>query len=142
MAKKLHNFEVMEILDGMVEGGFFEEHYERGLSADRTMEEAYLIGAALSQLGGEILAAAKEHVLDTYRGVRGKQLDGRLVIEWRQGGSQLRVDSAVVRKLHPREEYPHYWKEVHTREGVSIAIGERVEPLEAPESVKVREIPF
>ena len=41
------------------------------------MEEQYLIGTALSQLGADIQKAAKEEALTSYRGVKGKQLEGR-----------------------------------------------------------------
>ena len=83
MAKTMHRIDLMEILHGLVSGEIFE-----GVDDDRTLEEQVLIGAALSQLGDEITQAAKKQALTLYSGVRGKQIDGRLIIEYRGGGKQ------------------------------------------------------
>ncbi|MCY4056656.1 MAG: hypothetical protein OXG44_01510 [Gammaproteobacteria bacterium] len=110
----------MDILNGLVAGELFE-----GLDGDRSLEEQVLIGAALSQLADEISKAAREQALKTYGGTTGKQIDGRLMIEWRPGGQQTRVDSAAVRKDLPPDDYPMYWKTVQTKESIRITIAER-----------------
>ena len=94
-------------------------------------------------LGAEITKAGKDEALTVYSGVRGKQIDGRLIIEYRAGGKQTRVDSAAVRKLFPPEESPELWKEINTRESISVTIGERVESEREPAPAQpTGEIPF
>ena len=138
MAKAMHRMEIMELLSGVINSNILECHYEEGLGALETMEYQMLVGAALSQLGAEITKAAKDEAMTIYAGVRGKQIDGRLIIEYRAGGKQTRVDSAAVRKLFPPDESPELWKEINTRESISVTIGERVqaEPESAPASTQ------
>ena len=120
MAKPMHRIDLMEILHGLVSGELFE-----GVDDDRTLEEQVLIGAALSQLGADITKTAKVQALTIYSGVQGKQIDGRLIIEYRPGGQQTRVDSEAVRKLFPPDDSPELWKKINTRESISVTIGER-----------------
>ena len=129
MPKRLHKMDLLEILSGLVSGELIESIGDDG---ERSMEEQYLIGTALSQIGADIQKAAKEEALTSYRGVKGKQLEGRLIIEWRSGGEQTRVDTAIVKKLYPPEERPELWKKVATKESIAISVGECAVPVSEP----------
>ena len=96
---------------------------EAGKGSDRPLEELALLGAALSQVGAEFTAQAKDIALERYRGKRGKQIAGkRLIVEWRPAGQSTRVDTAAVRKLHPPEDKPEFWKTANSRESVIFNI--------------------
>lgn len=140
MAKKLNRMEMIEICSGIINSNLLETHMEEGLGGYDSLERQALIGAALSQLGAEITAAAKKQAMSTYGGTRGKQIDGRLIIEYRPGGQQTRVDSGAIRKDLPPDEYPMYWKKVNTRESISISIGEKT--AEPAPAFDPDEIPF
>ena len=143
MAKAMHRMEIMELLGGIINSNLLECHYEEGLNAYETMEYQILVGAALSQLGDEITKAAKGEAMTIYAGVRGKQIDGRLIIEYRGGGKQEKVDSDEVRKLFPPDEYPGLWKKSPVKEHIRVTIGERVEPEREPVPAQpTGEIPF
>lgn len=119
MATRLHRYDQIEILSGLVATELFE-----GLDDDRTLEEQVLIGTALKQLADEIDKSARAQALRTYGGTTGKQIDGRLLIEWRPGTTTTRVDSAAVRKDLPPDQYPMYWKESAVKESLRITIAE------------------
>ena len=120
MAKELHRFDQMDILSGLVAGELFE-----GIDGERSLEEQVLIGAALRQLADEITRTAKQQALNAYGGMTGQHIEGRLIIQWRPGSQQTRVDSAAVRKDLPPDDYPMYWKQTSTKESISITISER-----------------
>ena len=120
MAKQMNRKDLLEILNGLVAGELIE-----GITDNRELEEQLLIGAALTQIGSEITQIAKEQALTRYRGTRGKQIEGRLIIEYRPESQQTRVDSAAVRTDLPPDKYPMYWKRINTRESIRVTIAER-----------------
>ena len=120
MAKQMKRIDLLEILDGLVAGELIE-----GISNNRDLEEQLLIGAALKQIGDEIAKIAREQALSRYRGTRGKQIEGRIIIEYRPENQQTRVDSAAVRTDLPPDKYPMYWKRINTRESIRVTIAER-----------------
>lgn len=120
MAKQIKRVDLLEILEGLVAGELIE-----GISENRELEEQLLIGAALTQIGSEITKIAREQALSRYRGTRGKQIEGRLIIEYRPESQQTRVDTAAVRTDLPPDRYPMYWKRINTRESIVVTIAER-----------------
>lgn len=120
MAKQMNRVDLLEILDGLVAGELIE-----GISDNRELEEQLLIGAALKQIGDEITKIAREQALSRYRGTRGKQIEGRLIIKYRPESQQTRVDTAALRTDLPPDRYPMYWKRINTRESIVVTIAER-----------------
>ena len=123
MAKKMHKIELMEILRGLISGEVFED-----LGDERDTEQLYLIGSAFEQVGSEIKSAAKEQLMTAYRGIRGEQIDGRLIIKYTADSTQTRINSAAVRSAYPKTEHPQFYSESQTRESLTIKIGQRTSP--------------
>ena len=79
-----------------------------------------LLGGLLSELGDEITAQARKDSLQIMEGRRG--YDHGVVFEHRAGGTHLRVDTGMVRKLLDPLDSPQFFKEVRTKDSVAIKL--------------------
>ena len=82
--------------------------------------ELALLGGLLSELGDEITAQARKDSLQIMEGRRG--YDHGVVFEHRAGGTHLRVDTGMVRKLLDPLDSPQFFKEVRTKDSVAIKL--------------------
>ena len=123
MAKKMHKIEIMEILDGMIRSDLIE-----GLESGTSIERKALIGAALSQLGSEITADAKTDAMHSYRGIKGKQHEGRIAVEYVPAKKPTNVDQTKVKELYPEKTHPELYKLGNNKEHIKFTIGPRPEP--------------
>ena len=89
MAKGLTTADLHEILNGSGEGGYLVKPSVidgSGEVAEMSAEQMFLAGTALNMIGARLIKDAKAAMLPRYRGKEGKQVRGRLVVQWSPGG--------------------------------------------------------
>ena len=77
-----------------------------------------LLGALLTEIGQEITDQARKDALGIMEGREAH--DHGVRFESRGASVQQRVDSEAIKRLFSQEEYPQLFKEVRTKETVSI----------------------
>ena len=77
-----------------------------------------LLGALLTEIGQEITEQARKDALGIMEGREAH--DHGVRFEIRAGGVQQRVNTELFKKRYSLEEYPDLYKEVRTKETVSI----------------------
>lgn len=123
MAKGLTTTDVHEILSGLVDPEMIDG---TGESAKMSAEQLFLCGAALKLIAARMEKDAKAAMLPRYRGVEGKQVHGRLVVEWTPGGQPtVSLVRAAVQKEFPPEKRPEFWKGGESKEALKISIAAR-----------------
>ena len=89
---------------------------------DMTTGEIYLLGTAFAQLGNRLIAAARETLVNRYRGVKGIEMEGRLAVTYIPAREQKRVDSKAVRTELSPEEHPYFYTISRQKETVKVTI--------------------
>ena len=122
MAKGLTSEDLHEILKGLVESDLIDGS---GDVAELSAEQMFLAGTALNAIGARLIRDAKAAMLPRYRGREGKQVRGRLVIQWSAGGPTLSLIRKAVEAAYPQEERPDFYKDGQSKEGLKIEIASR-----------------
>ncbi len=122
MAKGLTTNDLHEILTGLVDPELIDGS---GDVAEMTAESMFLAGTALNMIGARLIKDAKAAMLPRYRGKSGKQVRGRLVVQWSPGGPTISLVRAAVEAAYPPGVRPDFWKPGQSKEGLKIEIASR-----------------
>ncbi len=122
MAKGLTASDLHEILAGLVDPELIDGS---GDVAEMSAEQMFLAGSALNAIGARLVKDAKAQMLPRYRGKQGKQVRGRLVVQWSPGGPTLSLIRAAVEAAYPADVRPDFWKPGESKEGIKIEIASR-----------------
>jgi len=123
MAKGLTTVDLHEILAGIVDPELIDGS---GDVAEMSAEQMFLAGTALNMIGARLIKDAKAAMLPRYRGKEGKQVRGRLVVQWSPGGEPtVSLVRKAVEAAYPPEERPDFWKPGESKEGLKIEIASR-----------------
>ncbi len=128
MAKGLTTADLHEILNGSGEGGYLVKPSVidgSGEVAEMSAEQMFLAGTALNMIGARLIKDAKAAMLPRYRGKGGKQVRGRLVVQWSPGGPTMSLVRAAVEAAYPPGVRPDFWKPGQSKEGLKIEIASR-----------------
>ncbi|MDE2901765.1 MAG: hypothetical protein OXP73_01920 [Chloroflexota bacterium] len=112
-----------EILAGIVDPELIDGS---GDVAEMSAEQMFLAGTALHMIGARLIKDAKAAMLPRYRGNEGKQVRGRLVVQWSPGGEPtVSLVRKAVEAAYPPEVRPDFWKAGKSKEGLKIEIASR-----------------
>ncbi len=122
MAKGLTTVDLHEILAGIADPELIDGS---GEVAEMSAEQMFLAGTALNMIGARLIKDAKAAMLPRYRGKEGKQVRGRLVVQWSPGGPTMSLVRAAVEAAYPPGVRPDFWKPGQSKEGLKIEIASR-----------------